>query len=67
LELAVGEDIPMQIQDDKQEIVRLERINDELSESLEQCWHLLEECRSKLAANANEPDTNDRGAEAKNS
>jgi hypothetical protein len=43
-------------QDDKQELIRLERINEKLSESLEKCRSLLDECRSKLAANGNEPE-----------
>jgi hypothetical protein len=47
----------MQIQDDKQELVRLERLNEELSDSLEKCRSLLDEARSKLAANGNEPET----------
>ena len=47
----------MQIQDDKQELVRLERINEDLSDSLEKCRSLLDEARSKLAANGNEPET----------
>jgi hypothetical protein len=46
----------MPIQDDKQELVRLERLNEELSDSLEKCRSLLDEARSKLAANGNEPE-----------
>jgi hypothetical protein len=33
----------------------LERANAELTASLESCRQLLAECRSKLAANANDP------------
>ncbi len=33
----------------------LERVNAELTASLETCRKLLAECRSKLAANANDP------------
>jgi hypothetical protein len=42
-------------QDDQKEIAQLEQLNDELTESLERCRGLLFECRSKLAANGNEP------------
>lgn len=43
-------------QQDKQEIARLEQMNAELSKSLTRCRFLLDDCRSKLAANSNEQD-----------
>ena len=39
--------------DDKQEIARLEQVNEQLEGSLERCRELLQEYRSKLAANTN--------------
>ena len=39
--------------DDKQEIARLEQVNEQLEDSLERCRELLHEYRSKLAANTN--------------
>ena len=39
--------------DDKQEIARLEQVNEQLEDSLERCRELLQEYRSKLAANTN--------------
>jgi len=36
------------------EIARLERLNSELESSLQRCRDLLRDCRSKLAANAND-------------
>ena len=39
--------------DDKQEIARLEQVNEQLEDSLERCRELLIEYRSKLAANTN--------------
>lgn len=42
-------------QTDKQEIAHLKRVNAELTTSFERCRLLLRACRSKLAANSNEP------------
>ena len=39
--------------DDKQEIARLEQVNEQLEDSLERCRELLQEYRAKLAANTN--------------
>jgi hypothetical protein len=42
----------------------LERVNAELRQSLEKCRELLADCRSKLAANGNEPGRlNDTGGD----
>ena len=41
-------------QQDKQEIAQLERVNSELTDSLERCRALLRDCRTKLAANSND-------------
>ena len=40
-------------EDDKQEIARLEQVNEQLEDSLERCRDLLQEYRSRLAANTN--------------
>jgi hypothetical protein len=39
--------------DDKQEIAHLHEMNQQLSASLNRCRSLLDDCRSKLAANSN--------------
>jgi hypothetical protein len=43
-------------QTDNQEISQLSQVNSELRASLKRCRVLLDDCRSKLAANSNEPD-----------
>ena len=40
---------------DRTEIATLERMNADLTASLGRCRALLKDCRSKLAANINEP------------
>lgn len=40
--------------EDKQEIAELDALNDQLSASIDRCRFLLDDCRSKLAANSNE-------------
>ena len=40
--------------DDKQRIARLEQVNEELEKSLGRCRKMLDEYRSKLAANLND-------------
>ena len=45
----------MASQRDQQDSADLERVNAELTASLERCRELLAECQSKLAANSNEP------------
>jgi len=42
---------------DNQEIAHLGQVNAELSRSLKRCRVLLEDCRAKLAANSNEPES----------
>jgi hypothetical protein len=42
-------------QQDNPEIARLTKVNADLRRSLVRCRALVEECRSKLAANSNEP------------
>lgn len=44
----------MSDQEDKLEIEHLGKVNAELTRSLARCRTLLDECRSKLAANSNE-------------
>jgi hypothetical protein len=46
---------------DNQEGAHLEQVNAELRQSLRRCRVLLEDCRSKLAANSNEPEDASRG------
>jgi hypothetical protein len=50
----------MPIKNDNQEIAKLRELNEELSESLERCHALLEDCRSKLGANSNDNDESDK-------
>jgi hypothetical protein len=45
----------MSYQQDNPEIERLRRVNAELTRSLGRCRELVHECRTKLAANSNEP------------
>lgn len=51
----------MSHRDDNKQLAQLQRVNEELTESLERCRSLLSECRSKLAANGNDED--DSGSE----
>ena len=44
-------------QNNIQEVAHLEDVNAELTQSLDRCRHLLADCREKLAANSNEPET----------
>jgi hypothetical protein len=45
--------------EDQQEIAHLHDLNDQLSASLDRCRSLLDECRSKLAANSNDKEPAD--------
>jgi hypothetical protein len=45
----------MSDQQDNQEVAHLKRVNADLTASLKRCRVLLDDCRSKLAANSNEP------------
>jgi hypothetical protein len=47
----------MSDQQDNQETARLAQVNAELTRSLKRCRVLLEDCRAKLAANSNEPES----------
>ena len=49
----------MSDQSDNQDANQLSRVNAELTQSLKRCRLLLNECRSKLAANSNEPESLD--------
>lgn len=42
-------------QQDNSEIARLTKVNKDLTRGLDRCRELVEDCRSKLAANSNEP------------
>ena len=44
----------MSNKDDSKEIAQLQELNEELSESLERCHALLEECRAKLGSGSND-------------
>ena len=46
----------MSDQQDTEDIAHLETVNANLTRSLKRCRVLLDDCRSKLAANANEPE-----------
>lgn len=46
--------ISMSNQQDEREIAHLERLNADLSQSLQRCRALLKDCRSRLAANSND-------------
>ena len=43
-------------QPDSQEMAHLKKVNSELTASLKRCRVLLDDCRSKLAANSNDPE-----------
>lgn len=47
---------------DNQEIADLQRLNENLSRSLERCRELLSRCRSQLAANSNLSDAAGEGS-----
>lgn len=47
----------MSDQQDNPELAHLAKVNAELTRSLKRCRVLLEDCRAKLAANSNEPET----------
>ena len=49
----------MSDQQDNQELAHLTRVNAELTASLKRCRVLLDDCRSRLAANSNEPEVSD--------
>jgi hypothetical protein len=44
-------------QQDSEEINHLSEVNAELTRSLKRCRVLLEDCRAKLAANSNDPES----------
>jgi hypothetical protein len=46
----------MSDQHDDEEVGRLKQVNADLTASLKRCRVLLDDCRSKLAANSNEPE-----------
>jgi hypothetical protein len=52
----------MSDQQDNQELAALAKVNAELRQSLKRCRVLLDDCRSKLAANSNEPESANDGA-----
>jgi hypothetical protein len=45
----------MSDQQDNEQMSHLREVNAELRQSLKRCRSLLDDCRSKLAANSNEP------------
>ncbi len=47
----------MSDQQDSEEINHLSEVNAELTRSLKRCRVLLEDCRAKLAANSNDPES----------
>jgi hypothetical protein len=46
---------------DNRDAAELERLNAQLTDSLERCRRILADCQSKLAANTNQPE-NDAGS-----
>lgn len=42
--------------DDREDIAQLDKLNDQLTASIDRCRFLLDDCRSKLAANSNDKD-----------
>jgi len=57
----------MSDQQDNQEVAHLSRVNAELSASLKRCRVLLDDCRSRLAANSNDPEVPDSDLEGQES
>ena len=55
----------MSDQSDKEEIVRLQELNSELSESLNRCRRILRDCREMLAANSNEAELPEEDEESR--
>lgn len=55
----------MSDQHDDQEFEGLKQVNAELTHSLERCRALLDDCRSKLAANSDEPELVDEDEETR--
>ena len=45
----------MSDQQDNSEVAHLNKVNADLTRSLDRCRELVEDCRHKLAANSNEP------------
>jgi hypothetical protein len=52
--------------DDKREIARLEQVNEHLEDSLQRCRELLNDYRSKLAANVNDAPAADANGHSQN-
>jgi hypothetical protein len=55
--------IALSKQQDKQELVDLNRLNAQLTESLKRCRELLADCRSHLVVNSNQPSGIEEDAE----
>ena len=56
----------MSDQQDNQELAQLKQVNAVLTASLKRCRVLLDDCRAKLAANSNEPQTGANDDEEEN-
>jgi hypothetical protein len=56
--------ISVTTQEDKQEIADLKQLNTELTRNIQRCRDLLADCRAKLAANGNLPETSATEGEA---
>jgi hypothetical protein len=59
----MAQKITMSDQQDNREIAHLSKVNAELNASLKRCRVLLDDCRAKLAANSNDPETGDNDHE----
>ena len=55
----------MSDKEEKQEVARLERVNQELSDSLKRCRKLLHDYEVRLTANSNEPDASPSDRESR--
>jgi hypothetical protein len=57
----------MSDQRDNEQVAHLSEVNAELKASLKRCRVLLDDCRSKLAANSNDPESGNDDAEESDS
>jgi len=49
--------------ENENEVARLKELNSELESSLKRCRAILNDCRKKLAANTNAPESSEKGEE----
>ena len=51
--------------EDENEIARLRELNSELGDSIKRCRTILSDCRKRLAANTNAPESPERDEESR--